>query len=89
MRWLAIGAGVVWAAAGAAFGEPLAGSSLPADTRWVIHVDVEGARQAKPLWEAARGRLGDLPRAALSPRVAIVERMTGMKVPEELQDVTL
>jgi hypothetical protein len=89
MRWLAIYAGVVLAAAGAAFGEPLEGSMLPADTRWVIHADVEGARQAKPLWEAAQGRLGELPRAALLSRVAVLERITGMKVPEELLDVTL
>jgi hypothetical protein len=89
MRWFALCAGVILAAARAALGEPLAGSSLPADTRWVIHVDVDGARQAKPLWEAARGRLGDLPRAALRSRAAVLERITGMKIPEELLDVTL
>jgi hypothetical protein len=89
MRWLTTCAGVVLAAAGAAYGEPLAGSSLPGDTRWVMHVDVDALRQAGPLWEAARGRLGDVPRAALAARVAAFERITGMKVPEQLNDVTM
>ena len=89
MRWLAVATGMVLAAAGTAFGDPLAGSSLPAKTRWVIHVDVEGARAAKPLWDAAQSRLGDLPRAALMPQLAVLERVTSMKVPQELKDVTL
>ena len=89
MRWLAICACVLAAAAKASYADPLAASSLPQDTRWVIHMDVDGARLATPLWELARLRLVEPQRAAMMPKLTILERITGMKLPQDLHDVTL
>jgi len=89
MRWLTIGAWVVTAAANASYADPLAGSSLPQDTRWVIHLDVDGARLATPLWELARLKLVEPRRAAIMPQLTVLQRITGMKLPQDLHDVTL
>ena len=89
MRWLTISACVLSAAASASYADPLAGSSLPQDTRWVIHLDVDGARLATPLWELARLKLVEPRRTAIMPQLTILERITGMKLPQDLHDVTL
>jgi hypothetical protein len=89
MRSLAICTCVVAAAASASYADPLAGSSLPQGTRWVIHLDVDGARQAAPLWELARLKLVEPHRADITPKLAVLERITGMKIPQDLHDVTL
>ena len=48
---------IVYAAAAVASGDPLNGTALPAETRWVIHTDIDAARQATPLWELIRTRI--------------------------------
>lgn len=74
---------------GLAQADPLAGGTLPASTRWVMHIDVDGARLATPLWELARVKIYEPRRADMAPRLAMLERAMGTRLPEDLHDVTL
>ncbi len=90
MAWLpALAGAIICAAALPAFADPLNGSSLPDNTRWIIHLDVDGARQVEPLWNMVRTRTPAPQQADLLPKLAILERVTGMKLPQDLHDVTL
>jgi hypothetical protein len=90
MKWpAALAVLLVWAAGAAAWGDPLSGAALPADTRWVIHVDVDAARLATPLWDLTRTRIIEPREALLSAPLRTVETVTGMKLPQDLHDVTL
>jgi hypothetical protein len=55
----------------------------------VLHIDVDGARQAEPMWNLARLRFVEPQQAQLLPKLAIIERVSGMKLPQDLHDVTL
>jgi hypothetical protein len=90
MKWAAAVTGfLVWAAATAAYGDPLAGAALPADTRWVIHMDVDAARLATPLWDLAATHIVGPYKAQLAQPLAMLQRITNMKIPQDLRDVTL
>jgi hypothetical protein len=83
--FVAIAAGG-WASA--VYGDPVAGGTIPADTRWIIHVDVDAGR-ITPLWQLARLRLLQPHQAEIQQRVDMLERVTGMSLPQGLHDVTL
>jgi hypothetical protein len=66
----------------------VAGGAIPGDTRWVIHIDVDAGR-VTPLWQLARSRLADSQREEIQERAQMIERITGMALPQGLHDVTL
>jgi hypothetical protein len=89
MKWLSALAAAILCAASSAHADPLKGDSLPANTRWVIHVDADGMRLAPPLWNLARQRIVEPRRDDLLPKVELMQRVTGMKLPQDLHDATL
>ena len=92
---IAIGLG-----AGRALATPLDGSTLPGDTKWVMHLDVDSARQAR-IWDAMANRLtnarqrGNAGRGGIAPvaqgqeRIQVLAEQLAIKLPEGLHDVTL
>jgi hypothetical protein len=67
--------------------DPLRVASLPRDTRWVLHVDVDGAR-ATPLWELG-SKVVRPHREMFLPKLEIIRQITGMSVPADVHDITL
>ena len=80
-----------WSITPAAHAEPLSGATLPKDTLWVIHADVDAARLATPLWNIINERVDPARRAELQTRMASIENMTGMEAArgDDLHDVTV
>jgi hypothetical protein len=89
MRALVIGASLILSVVAVASADPLAGSSLPQNTHWVTHFDVDGVREAKPLWEPLHPKLLVQRHPEIVMRIAAFEGITGMKLPDDLHDVTL
>src|SRR5262245_34111574 len=89
MRWLkSMVCAALLAAAQTAWGDSFSPQAVPQDTRWIIHVDVDAARLT-PLWELARQRLVLPHQEEIMPRLTVIERITGLKLPQGLHDVTL
>src|SRR5581483_7126667 len=59
---------------------------VPADAKWIIHADVDTARESKT-FEAVWDRL--LATGAAQGKFDQIEQFTGMNIPNDLQDLTL
>jgi hypothetical protein len=73
---------------GAARGEPLTPGNIPATARWVVHVDMDAARDSA-LWKLVQKKFIEPHQASFDQKVQIVETITGMRFPRDLHDVTL
>jgi len=98
--WAAIAVAVVTGVMGVrAHGAPLDGTTLPGDTKWVMHLDVETAQKTR-IWTAmgdrlsnaeARGNVGRnmQPMAEGKKRIQVLADQLGITLPTGLFDVTL
>jgi hypothetical protein len=86
IRTVVLGALFVLAPLSRAYAQPLEAKQVPADAKWVIHLDMDGV-MASPLGDAINKKIEQTPRA----RAAIkeVEIITGLTYPQGLHDVTL
>ena len=83
---LAAAAVLLAAIAPAARGDPFDRRHVPADARWVVHLDVDAARPTK-LWQAVIDRLDREPGA--KAKLGQIEAVSGMRFPRDLHDVTV
>jgi hypothetical protein len=72
----------------AAQADPLATGTIPDSARWIIHLNIDAAR-GTPLWDLGRARFVEPQRAAIDQKVRTIEMITGLKLPQDLHDVTL
>ncbi|HVT79736.1 MAG TPA: hypothetical protein VHM90_03690 [Phycisphaerae bacterium] len=89
MFWSHALAGAIIFAAAPAFADSLDAGTLPSQTRWVLHIDADGVRQAPALMEKIRQRVVEPQKADLLAKVTFLERITGMQFPQDLHDATL
>jgi hypothetical protein len=66
--------------------DPLDTKMIPADARWVVHVDMDAARDTK-LWAAVDDQLTG--NRDFQNGIGKVEQITGASFPRDLNDVTL
>jgi hypothetical protein len=66
--------------------DPFNPKLIPAEAKWVLHVDLDAARETKSL-EAVRENF--LSTDAAEAKIAQIEQITGTKIPDDLDDVTL
>jgi hypothetical protein len=60
--------------------------TVPADAKWVVHADLDAARDTKT-FDTIRDRF--LAADGAQTKLDQIEMMTGLKIPDELNDVTL
>jgi hypothetical protein len=83
LAWGAVGVVTVSAAVRAAAFDP---KSVPADAKWVIHVDMDTAKSSK-LWDIVDDRLQNKP--DVERGIGQLEQITGLRFPQDFHDVTL
>ena len=66
--------------------DPLDPRQIPADAKWVIHADMDAARDTK-LWAAMDNELST--NADFQNGIGKIEQITGAQFPRDLHDVTL
>jgi hypothetical protein len=74
--------------AGAARGEAFTPANIPAGARWVVHVDMDAARESA-LWKLVQTQFIAPHQTEFDQKIRVVETLTGMKFPRDLHDVTL
>jgi hypothetical protein len=67
--------------------DPLPRGHIPEDARWVLHVNIDAARNT-PAWELLRTRFVEPQHPQLDEKLRLVEALTGVKVPQDLHDLT-
>lgn len=80
----------------AALADPFSAATIPGQAKWVMHLDVDALRTS-PNWDLFRQRViaamasGQIKAnlADIETKITMVERITGMKLPEGLHDFTL
>ncbi len=86
IRTIVFGALFVLAPLSRAGAEPLDAKQVPADAKWVIHLDMDGV-MASPLGNLITKKIEQTPRAQAA--IKEVEIITGLTYPQGLHDVTL
>ncbi len=67
-------------------GDPFDRRHVPADARWVVHLDIDAAR-GTPLWADVAARLAKRP--GVQAKLGQVEAVSGLRFPRDLHDVTV
>lgn len=75
-------------AAGTARAEPLDPKQVPADAKWVLHVDMDAVRQSK-VWGMVLGRANREAGGQLQQKLDAAATLLGSRFPEDLHGVTL
>ena len=66
--------------------DPLSPKQVPADAKWVLHVDMDAARDTK-LWSALENQLST--KRDFQDGIGKIEQVTNAQFPRDLHDVTL
>jgi hypothetical protein len=66
--------------------DPLECKQVPVDAKWVVHVDMDAARDTR-LWAAINGKLSD--NDEFQNGIHQIEQLTNAQFPRDLHDVTL
>lgn len=89
MRWISSSfvalAMLLWMAAPLC-ARPFEAKQVPADAKWILHVDVD-ALQASKTWEMFRGEIEQ--NLEIREKLQGVEMISGMKLPQDLHSITL
>jgi hypothetical protein len=75
--------------ANSTWGDPLVGGSLPAQTQWVMHLDVDAVRKATPLQNLAQMIIHEPHKNDSPPRQELHDGIASMGLLEQLHDVSL
>jgi hypothetical protein len=89
MRWMKTTAAVFLVGLGSAklsLADPFDAKQVPADAKWVIHVDMDAARPTK-IWDALYTRL--INDDNFQEKVGQIEQVTNMHFPADVHDITL
>jgi hypothetical protein len=68
-----------------AMADPFDSKQIPADSKWLLHVDVDAARGSK-IWDMLNDKLSQNP--DYTAKVQEVEQISAMRFPEDVHDVT-
>jgi hypothetical protein len=85
-KWITLALVAMLGFVAPAFARPLDVKKVPADVKWLIHIDVD-ALVASSVWKIADAQLQKNPE--LQTGIATVEMITGAKLPKDLHDITV